>query len=218
MNIKELFRDHMNEYCSIKGKLLSASGDRIIKTILVTSCYPYEGKTTASLCIAQALSEEIDYKVLLIDGNFRSPALHTYFNIKKAPGFSDLFLTASDKREKPITFSPINDNSLIVMPNGSELTNPLKVLSSEAYGKELKALGNKFNYVIIDGTSIFGFSDILVSAKHFDGIVLVVEFRKTRWEVLQEAKDKLTRVGGKILGVVLNKRIYYIPKAIYEKV
>ena len=214
-NVKTLFKKNMREYHGIRGKLLSASGDAPRKSILVTSCYDQEGKTTAALSIAYALSEETNYKVLLIDGNFRAPILHSYFGIDKAPGLSDLFF---ENGRTSIKLSPIIKDGIAVIPNGLEPASPIKFLSDEAFGKALKSLSDTFDYVIVDGASVFGYSDILVSAKFFDGIVMVIECNRTRWEVLQEAKDKIALVGGQLLGTVLNKRNYYIPKALYEKI
>ena len=214
-NIKTLFKENMREYYSIRGKFLSASGTIPRKTVLVTSCYEKEGKTTAALSIAYALSEETDFNVLLIDGNFRSPSLHGYFGIEKSPGFSDIFLTNG---ENPPKYTVVKKDGISVLPNGQGIPNPIKILSDKMFGEKLMSLSAHFDYVIVDGTSVFGYSDILVSAKFFDGIVMVIECNRTRWEVLQEAKDKITRVGGKILGTVLNKRKYYIPKALYEKI
>ena len=205
----------MSEFYSIKGQLLSATGDRNIKTILVTSCYSKEGKTTAALSIAYGLTNETDFNVLLIDGNFRAPVLHEYFEIPRSPGFSDLFL---HETSSPTTYRPNTEGSLVVIPNGTEIPNPLRILNEGIFKERLHTLGEGFDYVIVDGTSIFGFSDVLVTAKDFDGIILTVECERTRWEVVQEAKERLENVGGYILGVVLNKRNYYIPKAIYGKV
>ena len=214
-DIKGLFKQDMSEFHSIKGQLLGAAGEKAIKTILVSSCYAKEGKTTAAVSIAYALSEEIDYKVLLIDGNFRAPILHKLFGIHRAPGLSDIF---DDDYESPLRFKALDDDSLVVIPNGTELSNPLKVLSDDKFKKSLHSLSEEFDYVIVDGTSVSGFSDVFVSAKYFDATILVIECERTRWEVVQEVKERLERVGGNILGIVLNKRIYYIPKAIYGKV
>jgi capsular exopolysaccharide synthesis family protein len=213
--IKELFKEKMNEFYSIKGQLLSVAGNRTIKTILVTSCYPNEGKSTTTLSISYALTDETDFKVLLIDGNFRAPVLHKYLNMERSPGFSDLFLSENETR---ISLKPTENESLVVIPNGSAVTNPIRILNEDIFKEKLDTLGEGFDYIITDGTSIFGFSDILITAKYFDGIILVVECERTRWEVVQEAKERLENVGGSILGVVLNKRNYYIPKAIYGKV
>jgi len=213
--IKELFKGKMSEFYPIKGQLLSVAGNKTITSILITSCYPKEGKTTAALSISYALTDETDFRVLLIDGNFRAPVLHNYFKLGRSPGFSDLFLSENKTR---ISLNPTENESLVVIPNGSNVENPIRILNEDIFKKKLDSLSEGFDYTITDGTSIFGFSDILITAKYFDGIILVVECERTRWEVVQEAKERLENVGGNILGVVLNKRNYYIPKAIYGKV
>jgi len=214
-DIKSFFKHHMYEYSSIRGKMLSVSKDKEIKTILVTSCYPGEGKTTAALSMAYSLTEEASYKVMLIDGNFRAPVLHDYFKVSLSPGFSDIFFSQS---KHYLSFKANDNKSLVVIPNGTEISNPSTLLSSESLKEKLHAIGQGVHYVIVDGASLFGISDVLVSAKYFDGIIIVVESAKTRWEVVREARERLESVGGYILGVVLNKRNYYIPKAIYGKV
>jgi len=215
-NIKKQIAGNLLELSSVKGNLLSASGDREIKSLYVTSCHPQEGKTTYAMSMAYALSNEAYEKVLLVDGNFQSPKIHSLFNISSDPGLSDLLVakTAYDEAVRKTEYE-----NLDIIPIGSELPNILDVLTSREFNLELSSLKETSDndYVIFDGHSLFGTSDASVVSRFFDGIILVVECEKTRWEVVQLAKEKLTKAGGNIIGVVMNKRKYYIPKVLYGK-
>jgi len=212
--IKKLFVNQWGEFYSIKGRLAGASKNREIKSILVTSCYAGEGKTTAAVSMAMALSDEEKSKVLLVDGNFRAPKLHELFGVSSSPGFSDIFTA----QNASLTLKETAKDSLVVVSNGAPVSNPLEILSSPVFGKQLRALAESVDNIIVDGTSILEFSDIPAIAEYFDGIVLVVECEKTRLEVVREGMGRIESAGGHLLGVVLNKRNYYIPKAIYGKV
>jgi Mrp family chromosome partitioning ATPase len=88
----------------------------------------------------------------------------------------------------------------------------------EALAKALAGWKEKFDYVVFDGDSAMASSEAVILAKQFDGVVFVVECEKTKWEVLELAKEKITNVGGNILGVVLNRRRFYIPRGLYGKI
>ncbi len=75
----------------------------------------------------------------------------------------------------------------------------------------------KYDYVILDGPSVPGSSDVRVICNKVDGVVLVLEAGKTRKQVAVRAKQELEEAGGKLLGVVLNKRKFYIPEWIYKR-
>ena len=94
----------------------------------------------------------------------------------------------------------------------------LDVFETETLQNLIVSLKKDFDYVIVDGQSVSGSSDVSIISKYFDGVVFVVECEKTRWEVLQQSKEKIKGVGGKILGVVLNKRVYYITQKVYGKI
>jgi len=214
-NFKTLLMRNLGELSKVQGNILSAAENREIKTIFITSCNSFEGKTVTALSMAYALSTEARAKVLLVDANLYSPKIYELFNLDSAPGLSDLILSNAKYSE---AIKKTEYDNLFLMPHGTEISNPLQVFTSQLFENRLGFLKQNFDYTIFDGPSVLGFSDVSVIARYFDGVIFVIECEKTRWEVLREAKENIEKVGGNILGVVLNKRKYYIPRVLYGKI
>jgi protein-tyrosine kinase len=84
----------------------------------------------------------------------------------------------------------------------------------EAFFKKLK---QRFDVILVDSPSAITLMDSAAISSRVDGIVLVVEAERTRWPVAENVRDRIKNSGGNILGIVLNKRRYYIPRWIYKK-
>ena len=210
--IKVILQKSAGELNSLKGNLLSSSKGKEIKTILVTSSKPAEGKTVSAVNIACGLSET-KAKVLLIDGNLHNPDIHKIFNVGDSPGLSDLFASGTDYAK---VLRETEYKTLTVIPCGAKIESPIDVFKSEGFKEKLDSWKRDFDYVVLDGNSILSSSEVSLIAKHFDGVIMVVECENTKWEVVQQAQEKLNNVGGNILGVVLNKRSYHIPRIFYR--
>ncbi|MDP8218719.1 MAG: CpsD/CapB family tyrosine-protein kinase [Candidatus Theseobacter exili] len=213
--LKTLLDKNYKELSTAEGNILSSAKGSEVKSIFVTSCQSSSGKTVSSINLSYALATEANAKVLLVDCNFHSPKIHELFGIMQNPGLSDYF--RSDIEYQELIRNSEYDN-LKIMPVGSEIPNSIQVFKSRNFANKLSALKNNFDYVIFDGDSVLGSSDVSIAAKHFDGIIFVVECEKTRWEILQLAKRKAENAGGNVLGVILNKRKYYIPSMLYENI
>lgn len=212
--IQEILSLNIGSLAGVQGSVVSASGNRDIKSVLVTSCNRQEGKTLTAISMASALANQSGADVLLIDGNMHAPMIHQSFNVSVDPGFTDI-LTARTSIEEGLRKT--EDDRLVILPIGATPNSLAGQQRSGEIAGQLQNIGQHFDYVIYDGPSIFEASDPSTIARHFDGIVLVVECERTRWEVVQDAKERLLKAGGDILGVVLNKRQYYIPKAFYGR-
>lgn len=210
--VKQILMENFGALSGVQGSLVSAAENRAVRSILVTSSNRGEGKTVTAIGMAYALSSHASAQVLLVDGNFTAPALHRLFNVPQQPGFTE-YLTSGAGLEDIVC--PTDDPRLMILPHGGG-TTLFDVIRSREGAQRLEALKDKFDYVICDGSSVFGSSDASIVASNFDGLVLVVECERTRWEVVQDAKERLLKAGGKVLGVALNKRRYYIPKALYS--
>jgi capsular exopolysaccharide synthesis family protein len=215
LNIKGLFTRYSSELSTIEGNLLAQSKNKEIKTIYITSCFAREGKTISALSMAYALSCKANFRVLLVDGNLHSPKIREFFNVDNKYGLSDIIVSDLDYNTAIIETEFKN---LMIMTHGNEALDTIEAFREGKFEEMLYALKKEFDYVVFDGYHVFGSSDVSVIAKYFDGLVFVVECEKTKWDMLQEAKEKIEMVGGNILGVVLNKRKHYIPKALYGKI
>jgi protein-tyrosine kinase len=212
-NIKEILARAHGELLAIKGNLLSSAKGKEIKTILVTSSKPAEGKTVSAINLALGLAEAND-KVVLLDGNLHNPCLHKIFNVSNSPGLLDFLMSNNGFNEKFLRETELQ--RLSIMPCGTNTEHSVDIYKTETFKVKLDSIKQNFDYVILDGPSILSSSDVQLIASLFDGIIIVVECENTKWEVVQQAKVKLDNVSGNILGVVMNKRQYYIPRTFYR--
>jgi capsular exopolysaccharide synthesis family protein len=211
--VKKIVERNSRELSSIDANMMGVVGNNAINSILITSCSAKEGKTVSSVSMATALSNKAGVKVVLVDANLQMPTLHNVFGINSSPGLSDMILSDAEL-EKSIY--PTEYENLSVIPFGTEpKEKKLAIFETDKFKNIILCLKEQFDYVLVDGPAVFASPAITLMAKHFDGILFVIECEKTRWEVLQEATKKLKSVGGNIFGVVMNKRKYYIPRWFY---
>jgi capsular exopolysaccharide synthesis family protein len=186
----------------------------LIKTILFSGTTHGDGSSTTSINFATTLACNCRLEVLLIEANMRTPSLHKAFNVEPEHGLSDLLTNGT---ESAFCIKKVDPGNLSVVTAGSRLTDPVTLFESKRFFDFLKAEREKYDYVILDGPPIPSFSEARVLCTKVDGVVLVIEAGKTREQVAVRAKKELEEAGGKILGVVLNKRKYYIPEWIYKR-
>lgn len=209
---KNTLTQNLGALAGVQGSIVSAAESRELRTILVTSCNSGEGKTVTSIGMAYSLANHDNAEVLLMEGNLTNPRLHELFGVPESPGLSD-FLTSDVELDEVVRTT--EESRLLLLPHGGAKTTLSDVTRTQTLKRRLAALRGKFDYVICDGSAISGPADASLIAGLFDGIVLVVECERTRWEVVQLAQERLTKAGGRILGVVLNKRRFYIPRSLY---
>lgn len=197
----------------LESFLLGATGPSA-KKILITSCHSGEGKTTIACLMALNLALKAKARVLLIDGNYIHPELHSYFNVAQKPGLWDGLESVDEKTlVKKTSYGLLN-----ILPCGSFSTTSVQWLRSGGLKQKLEQIISQYDYVIMESSSVLESSESAFLFKLFDGVLFILECEKTRWEVLQAAQDKVIQVGGKVLGAVLNKRRYYIPESVYAKI
>lgn len=194
--------------------LVEANVNPLVKNgnaLYVTSCFDRDGKTISAISTAFGLSFYSQKEVLLLDGNHHNPQLHNLFGVSHAPGFQDL-CAGTAKIEDVVL--PTLHKGLSLMTIGSEDLSGLREKDLERAVGEVCA---NFDYVVCDGCSIMSSSAALRDIKHYTAGLLVIECEKTRWEVLQIAEDKIKKTGGPAqLGVIFNRRKYYIPSIVYK--
>ncbi len=212
-NLKNYLIQSPGELSSLEGNIVSAAEDKKIKSILVTSCHPSEGKTVSAISMAYSLSTIFNSRVLLVDGHFNAPKIHEFFHLNIEPGLTNLLTSRNvfDEVVRPTEFDNLN-----VIPCGSKVDNMFDIFK-KTFKEQMLSLADVNDYLIFDGYPVLGSTDISATLRYFDGIILVIECEKTRWEIVRMAKEKIEKAGGNILGTVLNRRKFYIPKAIYGK-
>lgn len=206
-----LVGDNAVELKSLSGALIANAGEGEIRTLLVTSSHAGEGKTLAAVGLAGALAEHLHSRVLLVDANFGAPRLQQLYSLPAAPGLADVLSSGGACR--PLLHGTEHASLNVVTTTG--LRGSVGRREAAVLQQLLAELKADFDYVVVDGSHYFASSDVALFAQLFDGIAFVIQCEKTRWEVVQQASDGLRKAGGRLLGAVLNRRRYYIPRKLY---
>ena len=170
-------------------------------SIMVTSSYPEEGKTTVTANLAFMFAQS-DAKVLLLDADIRKGRVAKYFKRKSSPGLSDC-LSGQNTLDEIIYQSEINEN-LSYITCGTHAPRPYELLESEEMKKILSELSQRFDYIIIDTPPILMVSDALAVAPSTDGCILVSRHQVSYLSDIERAISTLKFSKANFLGVVVN--------------
>lgn len=183
-----------------------SSINKKVKTVMITSSVPGEGKSFISANLAAAFTQ-LGEKVLLIDCDLRRGRQAKLFGIKssKLLGMSNLLIddeyaTTSKKYVKKTSVE-----NLFLLPAGTFPPNPSELLSSDRCDKVLKHLKKYFDVIILDCPPVTGLNDALVVSNYADVSIIVTQHKKTPMELLEKSKKSLEKVGAKLAGVILNQ-------------
>ena len=172
------------------------------KVMLITSVLPNAGKSTISTNFSLSLLPEAA-KVLLIDTDLRKPSLHRLVG----DGDNDLglssFLTGTAAPADIIKETEFD--KLHFISSGPIPPNPAELLASKRMREFIQEVGRDYDYVIVDAPPFHGFAEILILSNMVDGVILVAEMNVTPREGISYFRKAVTNVGGRILGVLINK-------------
>lgn len=201
----EMEEEMLYLYNGILGSLPDAGR----RAVLFIGSRSNEGTSTIARQLARTVSLRVGKAVLLIDLDRSRPDLHIYRNVNAQEEIETGHSIEAALRQ-------VEDSSLYVMPLSSKtIAEPgvLDRLREDSFWERLK---EKFDLIVVDSPPAMLFPDGPGLVSQVDGVVLVVEAEKTRWQVALSVKDKIIKNGGNILGIVFNKRQYYIPQRIYR--
>jgi capsular exopolysaccharide synthesis family protein len=200
-------------YEAMRTNMLARHPDNKFKVIFFSGTNHGVGVSTTAINFATTLAHHRRCKVLLVEANLRIPGIHTSFDIERDRGLSDMITNGGD----PVSYiKEIRPGYLSVVTAGSRHGVPISLFESDRFDAFLQSMNEIFDYIILDVPPVPIFSEARVLCTKVDGVVLVLEAGKTRKQVAIRAKKEIEAAGGRILGVVLNKRKYYIPKWIYK--
>jgi capsular exopolysaccharide synthesis family protein len=206
----------VEEYQRMKYKIIHFDSEVMIKSILFCSPGRHEGTSTVLIHFAQTLAVEGN-RVLLVDGDMRNPYLHQAFHLPRENGLTDMFFWGGSFRNLDQFIKATALDNLGVITSGQPYPNPHSFLESGYLGALTDHLKSQWDWVLFDCPPVNSYSDSISMAHIADGIVLVVQAEKTRWETVRSAQERLENCGGRVLGVVLNKRRFHIPDWIYKR-
>lgn len=186
-------------YGTARTNLMFLLSNKGYKNIVITSASPSEGKTTTCINLAITFAKA-GKKVLIIDGDMRSPSIHETFITPKTPGLSDVLGGFSDLK------SIVNTNikNLSILPAGTTPPNPAELMASDVFSEKLNGLSDKYDYIFIDTPPASVFPDALSISNKASGVIIVAKYASTKKEMFMRLIDKFNRIDANLLGVVLN--------------
>lgn len=176
-----------------------SSHENPLRSIVITSASPSEGKSTTAANLAIVFAQE-GKRVLLVDGDLRNPTMHLAFLDHHSKGLSD-YLEKRMLIDKIIQSTEIEN--LDLLPGGSVSANPSELLSSELMQKLFDQLYKVYDLILVDVPPILSVSDSKVLANKCDGAILVIKSGDTDRSLAIRAKEEIVLSNSKLIGVVL---------------
>ena len=173
---------------------------RELKTILMTSATPDEGKSTTVSNLAVVMAQA-GHSVVVCDCDFRNPTQHKIFGLPNK-GLSNCVSTGSDVME---IVQPTKIPNLYVLTSGPVAPNPSELLGSQNMVDIFEELKQHFDYVLVDTPPVMPVTDAAVVSGKVDGTILIIASGEVSPSIAVEAKKRLEQAGAHMLGVVLNK-------------
>jgi len=204
-------------YRAIRTNLAFACLDKDIKTIVVTSSSPEEGKTTSIVNLAITMAQGGN-RVLLIEGDLRKPMISRMFGMDYVPGLSDVLLGSYEWRKVVRTISDIMTGTLStddilqtpgienlhILSSGTIPPNPAELIYSKAIGEFIAEVRAAYDVVLIDAPPLLAATDAALLAAKADAVVMVYRVGRIPRGVLKRAKAQLDNVKANVIGVILN--------------
>lgn len=175
-----------------------------LKTILVTSSTPKEGKTTVSVNLAGSFAYT-NKRTVVVDCDLRKPRMHNVFKAQRFPGFTDYFFGQAEY-EEIVRTSEIENLDFITA--GTIPPNPSEILGSPQMEKFLEKLKSLYDVVILDSPPVIAVTDSEILSRMVDATVLVASANITENDLLEKSVELLTHDHGSFIGVVLNRFMY----------
>lgn len=186
---------------TLRTNLQFSTIDDSIKSVVVTSAGPGEGKSTtiSNLAVSMAQSGK---KVLLIDCDLRNPSIHKKLGIINRGGMTNLLI---QKKQIDESIMETEIQNLYVITSGPIPPNPAELLGSKRMRSLIKEFENVFDITLIDSPPVLAVTDAQILSTICSGVILTIAYGEGEKEAVIKAKDLLDKTGSKILGVVLNK-------------
>lgn len=196
-------RDPISEaYRVLRTNLSFSAVDEGLRSLLVTSSSPGEGKSTTISNLAVVIAQ-MGKKVILVDSDLRRPVLHRIFELSNSQGLTTAILNPTLPLSDHLQATAVP--GLRVMTSGPTPPNPAEMLESNRMSHIIDALQNEADMVLFDTPPVLTVTDASILASQLDGCLLVVDTGRTRRNVFIQAADRLRQANSHLFGVVLNR-------------
>jgi len=191
---------HAEAYRVLRTNILFSRKDPKFNSLTVVSGGAGEGKSTTIFNLATIFAQN-DSRVLIIDSDLRRPSLHKLVGVSNAVGLTD-FLLGQKSVEEVIQTTKLDN--LHFLPSGKLPSSSMGILNSQQMKDFIQDVKTRYDYVFFDSPPIMGVSDASILASEVDMAILVIQYRKYPQAMTIRAKQMVEKVGGNLLGVVLN--------------
>lgn len=187
------------QFRGLRGRIDAIGAERPITTVVVTSAFPGEGKTTASVNLAAVTGLSLGHRVLLIDCDLRKPKVHTALGLRPQAGLAEVL-----RNEVAIedALMKVEGANFEVLPVRGRPSNPSELLGSSEMKKLVEEVSQRYDRVILDSPAALGLPDAKAISNLCDGVVLVVRADFTSQQDVESMLEMLDR--DRILGLLLN--------------
>ena len=198
-------------YRKIVNQLLYSNPDNVINSVLTTSSGQGEGKTTFTVNLAAAFAE-LDKKVLVIDCDFRRPALHKKFSLTNTTGIKEI-LFDGHKLSRGIKETEID--GLHILTSGSKPVSPAKLLASKKFSEMIKVIKPNYDIILFDTPPQSLVSDVSSLISYAEKLIVVARFGSTDGSALKHTIEELEKNGGDNISLALT---CYKPSKSYDSI
>ena len=186
---------------SLRLNLKYSSVDKPIRSLLVTSPSPSEGKSTTATNLSIVLGQG-GQEVIVIDGDLRKPKVHKTFGLPNRSGMSDLFIESVDALPEMLQkYEGVENLSILV--SGPMPPNPSELLDSDKAKQIIQAAADSADFVMVDAPPVVAMTDALALSQHVDGVIVVIRAGSTKRSAVDMAVGRLRSVNANLLGFVI---------------
>jgi len=191
-------------YRSLRTSIQFTGTDGYVKSLMVTSAEPSEGKSTTVFKLAHDFAT-LGLSVLVIDGDMRKPKIHRLFGTDNAIGLSNLLTNVVKKGDVLDIFKKTSHPNITLLTAGTVPPNPADLLSSQKMGMTISLCSKKYDMVIIDSPPVMGLSDAPIIARNTESALFVVATKGSTRKSIQNAIRRLKAGGANVIGVVMSR-------------
>ncbi|MBP1046360.1 CpsD/CapB family tyrosine-protein kinase [Enterococcus sp. BWM-S5] len=189
------------QYRTIRTNIQYSMVDYDLRTLVITSSGPGEGKSTTAANLAVVFANS-GKKVLLVDADLRKPTVARTFSLSNTNGLSSILGNRQIYLDQAIQDSGVDN--LSVLTSGPKPPNPSELLGSQRMERLIEELGKRYDLIIFDMPPVVTVTDAQILSSKVNGTILVVREGVSKRESLKKAKSLLEYVGANVLGVVYN--------------
>jgi capsular exopolysaccharide synthesis family protein len=203
----------LESFRSLKAHLQFLTKSHPPMVIQLTGANRHAGASTTASNLALVLAWDlVDHRILLVDGNLADPSAHQTFGLLREPGLHNYLTEEMDLQQ---VVQPTMRPNLEVITIGKPAAQVLSPFDLLKFATFLEQVRTSYDFVLFDSAPILGSSDSLTISTKVDGVILVAEANHTRYETIISIENHLLG-SAKVLGIVLNKRRFVIPKVLYN--